>query len=80
MSDCECSVVVTADCVWRGEKRIDLKKIVDEAVAKCPGVTACIIVHHSARLAANVPTTANGNGLSNGVVKVVSLSRFSHLL
>ncbi|KAL4235612.1 Acetyl-coenzyme A synthetase [Mactra antiquata] len=33
--DAKCSIVITADGVWRGSKLLNLKDIVDNAVAKC---------------------------------------------
>lgn len=43
ITDCGCSVVLTADGSFRGGKRIDLKKIVDEALPKCPTVRSVIV-------------------------------------
>uniref|UniRef100_A0A8C7IDJ8 Acetyl-coenzyme A synthetase n=1 Tax=Oncorhynchus kisutch TaxID=8019 RepID=A0A8C7IDJ8_ONCKI len=51
--DSQCSILVTADGVYRGEKLINLKQIADEALEKCrekasATVTRCLVVkHHS---------------------------------
>uniref|UniRef100_A0A8D3ANM5 Acetyl-coenzyme A synthetase, cytoplasmic n=1 Tax=Scophthalmus maximus TaxID=52904 RepID=A0A8D3ANM5_SCOMX len=51
--DTQSSVLVTADGVYRGEKLINLKQIVDEALEKCrekasSSVTKCLVVKHPA--------------------------------
>ncbi len=44
ITDAGCKVVLTADGAFRGDKVIDLKKIVDEAVTRCPTVESIIIL------------------------------------
>uniref|UniRef100_A0AAV2K041 Acetyl-coenzyme A synthetase n=2 Tax=Knipowitschia caucasica TaxID=637954 RepID=A0AAV2K041_KNICA len=51
--DAQSSVLITADGVYRGEKLINLKQIVDEALEKCKErgsstVTKCLVVKHPA--------------------------------
>ena len=41
--DCECKMVITSDGAFRGNKTIDLKVIVDEALEKCPSVTKVLV-------------------------------------
>ena len=43
INDCDCKMVITSDGSYRGGKTIDLKGIVDAAVADCPGVD-CVLV------------------------------------
>ena len=44
INDSGCKVVLTADGAFRGDKTIDLKSIVDEALMKCPTVETCIVL------------------------------------
>ena len=44
INDCGCEVVVCADGSYRGNKEIDLKGIVDEALEQCPGVKKVLVV------------------------------------
>ena len=44
IQDCECSMVITSDGGYRGNKTIDLKGIVDEALQKCPSVKKVLVV------------------------------------
>ncbi len=43
INDAECKLVITADGSFRGNKTIDLKGIVDEALVDCPTVTNTIV-------------------------------------
>ena len=44
INDCECKMVITSDGGYRGNKTIDLKAIVDEALEKCPTVIKVLVV------------------------------------
>ncbi|WP_374550113.1 acetate--CoA ligase [Flavobacterium sp.] len=44
IQDCECKMVITSDGSYRGNKAIDLKGIVDEALEKCPSVEKVLVV------------------------------------
>ncbi|WP_034259883.1 acetate--CoA ligase [Altibacter lentus] len=44
INDCDCTLVVTSDGAFRGEKTIDLKAIVDEALGSCKGVKSVLVV------------------------------------
>ena len=44
IQDCTCKLIVTADGGFRGNKEIDLKIIVDEALLLCPSITKCLVV------------------------------------
>lgn len=46
IDDAHCSFLITADCVFRGDKKIELKKIVDEALSKTSSVSHCIVLNH----------------------------------
>ncbi|MBL0308519.1 MAG: acetate--CoA ligase [Bacteroidetes bacterium] len=46
INDSQCSLVITADAVFRGEKKIELKKIVDEALSETPSIKNCIVFNH----------------------------------
>ena len=47
ITDAGCKIVVTADGGFRGEKTINLKGIVDEALEKCPEVSRVIVFEHT---------------------------------
>ncbi|MCX8490405.1 MAG: acetate--CoA ligase [Cyclobacteriaceae bacterium] len=47
INDSSCKMVLTADGAYRGEKKIDLKSIVDEALKKCPSVEKCIVLNRT---------------------------------
>ncbi len=47
IQDAKAKVVFTADGSWRRGKAIDLKKVVDEAVAKCKSVKKVIVVKNN---------------------------------
>ena len=44
VNDSGCKMVITSDGGFRGNKTIDLKGIVDEALEKCPGVESVLVV------------------------------------
>ncbi len=44
INDCEASVVITSDGGFRGDKTIELKDIIDEALEKCPTVLKTLVV------------------------------------
>jgi acetyl-CoA synthetase len=47
ITDAGCKIVITSDGGFRGEKTINLKGIIDEALEKCPDVTRTIVVEHT---------------------------------
>uniref|UniRef100_A0A674GH67 Propionate--CoA ligase n=1 Tax=Taeniopygia guttata TaxID=59729 RepID=A0A674GH67_TAEGU len=51
--DCGCSLLITADAFYRGDKLVNLKQIADEAVRKCidkgSSLKKCIVVKHLGR-------------------------------
>ena len=44
IQDCTCKLIVTADGGFRGNKELDLKIIVDEALLSCPSITNSLVV------------------------------------
>lgn len=44
INDSACKVILTADGAYRGDKKIDLKGIVDEALLKCPTIEKSIVL------------------------------------
>lgn len=44
ITDSECKMVITSDGGFRGNKTIDLKGIIDEALEKCPSVEKVLVV------------------------------------
>ena len=42
--DSDCKMVITSDGGYRGNKTIDLKNIMDEALTKCPSVESVLVV------------------------------------
>ena len=44
INDSDCKMVITSDGGFRGNKNIDLKGIVDEALEKCPSVEKMLVV------------------------------------
>ena len=46
VNDSDYKMIITADSAVRGDKKIELKKIVDEALNLCPGVKKCIIFNN----------------------------------
>lgn len=47
INDSGCKVVLTSDGAARGDKSIQLKDIVDEALTKCPTIEKTIVVQHT---------------------------------
>jgi acetyl-CoA synthetase len=47
ITDAGCKVVVTSDGGFRGEKTINLKGIINDALEKCPEVRSVIVVKHT---------------------------------
>ncbi len=47
ITDAGCRIVVTSDGGFRGDKTINLKGIVDEALEKCPDVSRVIVFEHT---------------------------------
>lgn len=47
IQDAQCNIVVTADGSFRGNKEINLKNIMDEALVNCPSVKRVIVVERS---------------------------------
>ncbi len=47
INDSGCKVVLTADGAFRGDKVVDLKKIVDEALVKCPTVERVVVLERT---------------------------------
>ncbi|MCX6198983.1 MAG: acetate--CoA ligase [Bacteroidetes bacterium] len=46
INDSACKVLLTADAVYRGKKKIDLKKIVDDAMLQTPSIEKCVVLNH----------------------------------
>ncbi len=46
ITDAECKVLLTADSMTRGEKKIDLKGIADAAMAASPTIESCVVYQH----------------------------------
>jgi len=44
INDSDCQIIITSDGSFRGSKTIDLKGIVDEALADCPNVKTVLVV------------------------------------
>ena len=49
INDCDAKMVITSDGSYRGEKSIDLKGIVDDALKSCPGVQSVLVVNRTNR-------------------------------
>jgi acetyl-CoA synthetase len=47
INDSSCKVVITADGAFRGDKVINLKSIVDEALEKSPSVGKCVVLERT---------------------------------
>lgn len=55
INDSACKVIMTADGAYRGDKKIDLKGIVDEALLKCPTIEKSIVLERTATKPAMKP-------------------------
>src|SRR5690606_34787426 len=44
INDCGCKIVITSDGSYRGNKSIEIKAIVDEALQSCEGVRSVLVV------------------------------------
>ena len=47
INDCNCKIVLTSDGSFRGNKILDLKKIVDSALNDCPQVLSVLVVERT---------------------------------
>ena len=47
INDAECKLVITADGSFRGNKQIQLKEVIDDALIGCPTVTTVIVLTHT---------------------------------
>jgi acetyl-CoA synthetase len=47
INDSGCRMVLTTDGAFRGDKKIELKPIVDEALSNCPTVESVIVLKHT---------------------------------
>jgi len=47
INDSLCKMIVTADGAFRGDKRIELKAIVDEAIVKCPCIETVLVLQRT---------------------------------
>lgn len=47
INDSACKLIITTDAFYRGEKKVELKKIVDEALAQTPSVKHCIVFNRN---------------------------------
>ncbi len=50
INDSGCKLVITADGTVRGDKKIELKAIVDEALKKCPSIERTIVLSRTSKL------------------------------
>jgi acetyl-CoA synthetase len=46
MNDATCNLLITADGMIRGEKKIELKQIADEAMKLSPSIQKCVVYNH----------------------------------
>jgi acetyl-CoA synthetase len=46
IQDAQCNIVITADGAFRGNKTIELKSIIDEALLTCPSIKKVIVLSH----------------------------------
>lgn len=47
INDAECKIVITADGAFRGNKQIQLKEVIDDALIGCPTVERVIVLTHT---------------------------------
>lgn len=47
IQDCDCKVVLTSDGAYRGDKTINLKSVVDEALETCASVQKVLVCQHT---------------------------------
>jgi acetyl-CoA synthetase len=47
INDSGCTLILTSDGAYRGDKTLDLKSIVDEALVKCPAIEKAIILQRT---------------------------------
>jgi len=47
INDCEATVVLTSDGSYRGNKTLDLKRIVDQALEECPNVKSLLVAERT---------------------------------
>lgn len=47
INDAQCKVVITADGAFRGNKQIQLKEVIDDALIGCPTVEKVIVLTHT---------------------------------
>ncbi len=44
IQDCECKIIICSDGSYRGDKILNLKNVVDEAIETCPSITNTIVL------------------------------------
>jgi acetyl-CoA synthetase len=47
INDSECKIILTADGLFRGNKNVALKSIVDEALVNCPSIQSAIVLRRT---------------------------------
>ncbi len=47
IQDAQCNLVITADGAFRGNKTIELKSVIDEALLTCPSIKKVIVLTHT---------------------------------
>jgi acetyl-CoA synthetase len=47
IQDCDCKIVITSDGAFRGNKTINLKEVVDEALQLCASVKQVLLLEHT---------------------------------
>jgi acetyl-CoA synthetase len=47
INDAGCKMILTSDGSYRGDKKLDLKSIIDEAILRCPVVEKTIVYKHT---------------------------------